>query len=434
MNINKEHQLIRIQLLANANFGSASGAVTLDRPTQLDAYYEMPFIPNSSLRGVMRAVCQYHQDPHSNEAFGISDTDNEGKWISNMPGKLVIGNGDLLTFPVLSETGERCWVFPVQNIYKFLALEALVSAPVKLEKLARLIYAGVNENRHNVLGIPAIPLFNIPFTIQQVSLSKLGDELKTVVKSLSNWCGNWIPGDEPLLIVAHQTARYLWNLSSEVRDTTALNKKKNAQSQSLRRIETIPEGSLFLSLVTYHGAQPINFTDDPIQVGSKEGTGLGFCRLTTVEGTTIKPLPSPVAASPAGEMPTNAEIMMEIYKAVNQLANSPETNDAIKKKTRAAIGDFGWRMQAEGTEAAIAFALARAKPHSAKHMVEIKAYRWLLQNLLELNENLDPPEGGKWFKKDFSEAEKMAIRQRWLWLRKYAEIQLKAEHQERILS
>lgn len=51
MNINKEHQLIRIQLLANANFGSASGAVTLDRPTQLDAYYEMPFIPNSSLRG-----------------------------------------------------------------------------------------------------------------------------------------------------------------------------------------------------------------------------------------------------------------------------------------------------------------------------------------------------------------------------------------------
>lgn len=124
-----------------------------------------------------------------------------------MPGKLVIGNGDLLTFPVLSETGERCWVFPVQNIYKFLALEALVSAPVKLEKLARLIYAGVNENRHNVLGIPAIPLFNIPFTIQQVSLSKLGDELKTVVKSLSNWCGNWIPGDEPLLIVAHQTAR-----------------------------------------------------------------------------------------------------------------------------------------------------------------------------------------------------------------------------------
>ena len=69
MNINREHQLIRIQLLANANFGSASGVVTLDRPTQLDAYYEMPFIPNSSLRGVMLAVCKYHQSPHCNEAF-----------------------------------------------------------------------------------------------------------------------------------------------------------------------------------------------------------------------------------------------------------------------------------------------------------------------------------------------------------------------------
>ena len=49
MRTDPQHLFIRIQLLQNANFGAASGKVTLDRPTQVDAYLELPFVPNSTL-------------------------------------------------------------------------------------------------------------------------------------------------------------------------------------------------------------------------------------------------------------------------------------------------------------------------------------------------------------------------------------------------
>lgn len=425
MNIQQEHQLICIQLLANANFGSASGRVTLDRPTQVDAYFGLPFIPNSSLRGVMHALCELDNHPLLKSAFGLSDTNEEGDRIPNVPGNLVIGNGDLLAFPVLAENGERFWVFPVQNIYKFLALEELFASTVKLARLAKLIYTPSSEDQTNALGIPAIPFLNTPFTIKQIPTTQNREEIAQLLMVLRKWCTGWIPEDDPLLIVSHQTASYLWDKAADIRDATALNPKKTAQSQSLRRIETIPEGTIFLSLVTYLDDKPLTFTDRPIQVGSSEGKGLGFCRLAVIEeGDVEHPFPA-IAATSAEEMPTNAEIMMTIYSAIDELTTNENSDESLRKKVRTAIGDFGWRMQTEGLEAALAFALAKAKPHSAKRTTENNAYKWFLQTLLSTNGELKPAPGEQWFAETFTEAEKIAIRQRWLWLRKYAEIRLR---------
>ena len=365
MNIHQEHQFIRIQLLTNANFGSASGKATLDRPTQVDAYFGLPFIPNSSLRGVIRALCELDYHPLLKSAFGQPDTDDEGKRIPDVPGKLVIGNGDVLAFPVLSEIGVRCWIFPVQHIYKFLALEGIFASTLKLQRLAQLIYYTQREDKTNALGIPGIPFLNTPFSIKQIPINPNRDEIAQLMKVLRKWCVDWIPEKDHILIVSHQTANYLWDKAADTRDATALNSKKTAKPQSLRRIETIPEGTIFLSLVTYLDDRPLNFVNRPIQLGSSEGKGLGFCRLAVVkEEDSETPTPA-IATTSAEEMLTDAEIMLKIYSTIDEFARDENAGEELQKKTSAAIGNFGWRMQTEGLEAALAFALAKAKPNSA---------------------------------------------------------------------
>lgn len=425
MNIHQEHQFMRIQLLTNANFGSASGRATLDRPTQVDAYYGLPFIPNSSLRGVIRALCELERHPLLESAFGQPDTDEEGKRIPDVPGKLVIGNGDVLAFPVISETGERCWIFPVQHIYKFLALGELFASPLKLQRLAQLIYYNQREDKTSALGIPEIPFLNTPFSVKQIPINPNREEIAKLMKVLRKWCGDWIPENDHILIVSHQTANYLWDKAADTRDSTALNSKKTANPQSLRRIETIPEGTIFLSLVTYLDDRPLAFVNRPVQLGSSEGKGLGFCRLAIVEEENTEIILPALAATSAEEMPIDADIMMAIYLSINDLTRNQNVDAAFRKKTRSAIGDFGWRMHTEGLEAALAFSLARAKPYSAKRTIENDAYNWFLQTLLDTDGALKPMRGDQWFAETFTETEKITIWQRWLWLRKYAELILK---------
>ncbi len=428
MKINQRHQLVRLQLLNNGNFGAAGGRATLDRPTQTEAYFGLPYIPNSSWRGVWRNWWEVKPNAATTAdiIFGTRDDPEKPQRVEPKPGKLVIGNGELLCFPLLSEVGERCWIFPLHNICKYVALEKLCTpkASLNLKAVVTAVYAGKKDHRY-VLGIPKMPALNTIFKLEQANPAPT--ETQKLRKLLKRWYADWLSENEMILVVDDKVATHLWQQASEVRDLTALEDSKTARAQSLRRIETIPEGSIFLSLSTWLGEDDLDFGDQIIQIGSGEGLGNGFCRIATVETTTVGAVFAPLEESEQGLRERNDKAMSEMYREIVAIARNE--NHKLKQKIRSAIGGFGWRIKQEGWEAALAFALAKARP-SAKATPERKisedteAYRWLLRNMFKLNEAIDKYQGEPWFTKEINAGEKSEIVQRWLWLRKFSEIEL----------
>ena len=89
MNITKEYNILLLQVLQPANFGSASGNMIIDSPTQKEAFSNLPFIPDSSLKGVLRDT--FNSDINlTKQVFGSSDVDSEEEKKSNGAGKLIL--------------------------------------------------------------------------------------------------------------------------------------------------------------------------------------------------------------------------------------------------------------------------------------------------------------------------------------------------------
>jgi CRISPR/Cas system CMR subunit Cmr4 (Cas7 group RAMP superfamily) len=394
----------------------------LDRPTQLDAYLGLPFIPNSSLRGVWRNWWEVHKNDSvpADTVFGTRDDPEKPARAEPKPGKLIVGNGDLLTFPLLAETGERVWIFSLHHLCKYIELEKLYKQTTDIRALAAAIYGGAKEQRF-ALGVPKLPLLNTPFQLKQINIPALQTEIQALRHLLDRWCGDWIPPSEMLLVVDDDTASFLWQRAAEVRDLTALERNnKVAQAQSLRRVETIPEGSVFLSLVTWAGAESLDFGETAFQIGSGEGRGSGFCRMATSAATSAPAANVPIQTEDLlSGRERDDETMAGICAAIEKIAR--EESAAFKKKLNAAIKDWGWRMKNEGAEAALAFAFAKAKiSRPAKVSDEAKAYRQLLQLLLKTDEAV--AESIR-FNQEISPVVAAQIMQRWLWLRKFSELE-----------
>ena len=436
MKINQTHQLVAIQLLNNANFGSASGRVTLDRPTQLDAYSGLPFIPNSSLRGVLRNWWEFQDSPplQTKLLFGTKDKyqhreeSNEPQHvleIDHEPGNLIIGNGDIIAFPLLAENGKRCWILPLEMICKYIAIEKLYGMTTDIKNVVNALSARTGDNIL-ALGMPGLPAISAPFGFQQIYIvtDTVLAEIRSLHTLLRRWWGAWFPKNESLVIVKGKSAEVLWQQAAEIRDLTAVNKQKTALPQSLRRIETIPEGSLFLSLFTWLHSSELNFSGNVIQVGSNEGSALGFCRMMTIPNTGL----TPEQISPEDATFETKELSHKSMENMHRqiVAAARENNEKFNKKLKTIIGDLGWRLKKDGFEPAVAFALARAHPNKTTSQLgdEEKAYRWLLKTLFDKASDLKLYDGQQWFSDPFDEAEKIQIMQRWEWLKKFSEIEL----------
>ena len=120
MNVKSGNSFLRIHLLTPANFGAAGGKATLDSPTQVDAYSELPFIPDSSLKGVFKSFFEMNELAGIEKVFGSQDInsdtfiESDGKIVMSShhdSGKLIFGNGELLAFPFVTSEGQRLWIF-----------------------------------------------------------------------------------------------------------------------------------------------------------------------------------------------------------------------------------------------------------------------------------------------------------------------------------
>lgn len=444
----KSLQLVKIQLLTAANFGTDAGRVTLDSPTQLDADLHLPFLPNSALRGILKDACRHIRGIKNSveDIFGLSDGDDPDSPRENKPGQLILGNGELLCFPFTSADGHYYWIFPLTQILKALAWQCFWGDEIKVAQIAGRIATQEEQGINTALALATrgIPQVEAPFTIKALNTDSDEEYLKVsrLWQILRHWCSHWLPSESMLVVTDRRTSSFFWQQAADIRTQTALNPARTALPGSLRRKETIPDGSLFFSLVSWMGDTAIDLSalqNVALQAGSDEAVGSGFLRLAPLPEVREKDLESAAkidAPKGSGFIDTSAAqppaaTMTQVYKQFERRLKviREKENAALPRKFRAAINSFGWRWQREGAETALAFSLAKACYRQREETAERLAHRWLLE--IVLNKDAPARESLPFdFQEPISQEMHRDVMERWQWLRRFAEFELLPQKEE----
>ncbi len=353
---------LRVQFLSPANFGSTGGRTTLDRPVALNPWTALPFLPFSSLAGVLagRFGDVYDDQKRTRlngrrtRLFGSPDHELPAGMVSaGKPGNLVLGDGELLSFPA-PLCGQRvAHVVPLATVAWLARLGFLgdvvprPSDPSCVYTLLAGMPAGLKAD-HDASAVPAL------------------------LASLASLVGQ--PASA-LAVAGPDAAKMLWRSASEVRTLTALQSgRKRVRAGSLRTVELLPSGTIFLALVTNQSVGNLDLGSERLQLGAWEAWGCGFASASVLVSA---PTPDAVPVSttqPAadGLPPRDDQLMVEAFKAVARL---PET---LRPNVRPLLRETGSRLRTQGIAATLAFSLAKAKFSAAKSNPERDAHRWLL--------------------------------------------------------
>ncbi len=360
--IPKGTTLLRLTAVTPLNAGSSSGGATLDRPLARDAWTGLPYLPFSSLKGVLAG--RYGNVIDHTGSLNIERTGRFGAPDSaagaGRPGAFEVGDGELLTFPVRSRGGVLLHVAPLSTLRRLRSLgllpleEALPQLGAPTDVLARCspaaLPAEVSAGSHPALG-----------SILSGLAGKLGLE-----------------GDGSTLVLAREeAARRLFIAAAEVRTLTALaNSAKLVTSGSLRQVELLPPESVLVSIVT--AARQVSLARAAcLQVGAWESWGCGFLRAEVGWARGTRPASSSQSAAQGVVSPRpDAEVMVLAFSV---WAKVPENK---RPPLRPLIRETGPRLKRLGLSATLAFSLAKAALAADNPTSGAKPHRWLLQALL----------------------------------------------------
>ncbi|HEY2292152.1 MAG TPA: RAMP superfamily CRISPR-associated protein [Thermoanaerobaculia bacterium] len=379
-------QLLRLEAVTALHTGSAAGEAALDRPVQKDAQTGLPFLPDSALKGVLAGrygdVPEKGTNPARESRFGSPDRSGlDGEPPSTgRPGPIVLGNGELLAFPVPSRPGPL-WAFPALTLAWALRCEpAAADAGGLLPLLSE-----IERSSGHAFAWPEMPLVDVSPRIGRLSGVSVRQQQAALVTLLRRLAGPSLPADAPLAVLSSRDAGRLWPAASDRRALTALDSStRTVAAGALRRVELIPPGALFLSLVTCEPGAPADLCqldDGLFQIGAWESLGLGWVRPSPVPPAAApSPLPPAAQADPPSGGFDATRVMVEAHQAVRRLIE--EAAPPLRRAVRSAARRFGGRAQFSGLEAAFAFELAKAKPSHSRPAKDARAHRWLLAALL----------------------------------------------------
>lgn len=433
MKLDAGPQLLRLEAVTALHTGSAAGEAALDRPVQKDAQTGLPFLPDSALKGVLAG--RYGDVPEDGanlkreSRFGSPDrSGRDGEEPSTgRPGPIVLGNGELLAFPAPSRPGPA-WVFPALTLAWALRFEPGAAEPGSLPQLL----SEIERSPGHAFAWPELPLLDAPLQLVPLAGVSVRQQEGALVALLRRLAGPSLPADAPLAVLSSRDARRLWPAASDRRVLTALDSAtRTVAGGALRRVELIPPGALFLSLVTCEAgaaADLCRLDDGLFQIGAWESLGLGWVRPSRVTPAAAPASPAPAAGAGSPLFSFNAtRVMVEAHQAVRLLM--AEAAPPLRRAVRSAARRFGGRAQFSGLEAAFAFELAKAKPAHLKPSKDARAHRWLLAALLSPAPK--PPAGlgpdafllaevsGGLFTPGRLAARRELILTRWLWLARY---------------
>lgn len=351
---------LRLQLVSPANFGSSGGRATLDRPVALSSWTSLPLIPFSSLGGVLagRFGDVYADRPSKRlnqrrtAIFGSPDNPDTG--VAGSAGKLVFGDGEMLSFPAPLADGRTAHVVSMTTVawlartgFAICNMPPVVNRSLAYTRLGGL--PGGVETDGNPGVVPA-----------------LLDSLAPLIGVRS----------QDLVLAAPDAARALWRSAAEVRTMTALSAPtKRVRAGTLRRVELVPAGTVFIALLTNQSGE-VDLGPERLQLGAWEAWGCGHVRASVLVTPPAAPAPAKVDPTiPDGSrLRRDDELMVDAFKAVE---GAPADRSGLRSLMRETAG----RLRMQGLPSTLAFSLAKAK--APKESQERAAHRWLLATLFQ---------------------------------------------------
>jgi len=346
---------LRIKTITPANFGAGSGSTTIDNPVITDCYTSLPFIPDSTIKGV---IAGFHGNASDNqnrnsqraELFGAPDgsINNTGDFaVKGEPSKFIFGDGELTCFPILSEKGERIYVFPLSSNLGILTEMGITPSP-DLYGIDEGHWCGKTPEKYHLSNFIGTKIDPKPF----FELSEI---------------------DEPAfwILAGNNITHRLWLSGKTVYQQTALESHhKKANPSSLRCTEFIPEGSVFISRVSTKDNLTLEYPAI-IQMGGLENIGKGFLSLKNIPKPSNPITPQDFNTGPNEDLPP-------AFKDISFfISNDIQGADLSKLLTY--THDFGVRWRMQGFEKTLSFCLAKASGDSGKE------YQLLLAALTQKN-------------------------------------------------
>lgn len=362
------HHLLRVVTMSPANFGDTGGTATVDRPVAVDVFDRLPYLPASSLKGVLAGLLGnvHHGDgtlqTRRTDLFGSPDEEAEDG--RGRPGTLVLGDGELLCFPVPLRNGRVATVFAARTLYRLRHLGLLEADGLRRVR---------RDDAYQGDVAPDLLLHHARWSDFGMARGALPGAPEPVSGSSA-------------LVMAPDAAAALWQAAVEERTATALGEARRVRPGSLRTVEVIPPGTVFVSIVSNQSSRPAELGQPgPLQLGAWEATGCGFVEIDLWRPAPIGGADAP-QEPPAAERPVlpEHEGMVRVYRAVRSIQERPEAGAVA----RSAILDLGPRLRIRGLPGTLAFCLARAtgEDRPGGQSRERMAYAWLLRALLGLPE------------------------------------------------
>lgn len=430
--ITKGTRLLTFNSITPANFGSQWGKVAVDSPTQVDSQHGLPYIPDSALKGIIQCELELKEKKAQSEKFfGRSDKVSEDSGFNfGKAASLVLGNAYLYMFPFLFLNCKKAFVIPIQHLFYFQRFENIGLEDENLSNILLTILAAdetgsVFCTQSLFHGFSTLPL-------NFLSMAIAPNNLKFLFALLDRLSDSVFVKNNLFIFAGPKTASLMWKQASEQRTQIRMNsKKKVTEDGSLRKIELIPPGCRFASVVSNCGDDSFDLPNQLISAGAWEKIGAGWFWVSKLQSIV---LPDDFASenieNSSYDQIDESTIMNKAYKHI--FNNNFDTK--LKEKMKAAIDNFGTYLQKFGVESALAFELAKAKPNKNASIEnrETFAHRWFLARILELRQPV-PTEKSPYTElannglsllanPPISDVTKIKIQINWEWLKRYAQV------------
>jgi len=274
-----------VHALSPLHAGTGHAADIIDLPIARMKATGIPFVPGSSIKGVLREARQGVNDERTEAVFGPRK-DPEAH-----AGALVVGDARLLALPVRSFRGTFAWTtspllltLAKRDVAVDLSIPSIDRRGVKVARGSCCIHGNGNEKRLYLedLDLPA----------------NEGDE---ATAAWSKWLAPFVsPRDDifskRFAVVDDDTMAFLWETATQVDARVRLDEKTRTVARgALWLEESLPPETLLIGLLAADRSrrretkmtpeEVLNFAlagEEILQLGGKATTGRGRCRILPI--------------------------------------------------------------------------------------------------------------------------------------------------------
>ncbi|MEA3350852.1 MAG: type III-B CRISPR module RAMP protein Cmr4 [Chloroflexota bacterium] len=288
-------KLFLLHALSPLHAGTGRGVGVIDLPIAREKATGIPYLPGSSLKGVLRDACE--NEIKRIRVFG-PETDNADAHA----GAVNFSDLRMLLFPVRSLRGTFAWVTSPLLLHRLqrddgAAGDALLSAAVPAlqddeECLIAQEGCQITNNNQQVI-LEDLPLDASASKDVSIWAKKLGEQLFPGDDEDGQYWRSALTGR--LCLVSDDTMGFLLETSTEVVARIALEEEtKTVKDGALWYEESLPAESVLCGMVSAttvkeSGAAPPEvfrtvreITQKPLQVGGSATVGRGLCRMQIV--------------------------------------------------------------------------------------------------------------------------------------------------------